>query len=61
MTGGTILAVAYGIEVQEKDDPFLATAERVAAAVETIGMPGSHLVDLIPIRECFIPCQRYQS
>ena len=43
-----ILSVAYGIEVNDRDDRFVVTAERTMEAVDATLVPGSYLVDLIP-------------
>jgi hypothetical protein len=49
--GSIILAVTYGIQVKETNDPYIKMAE---AASETIGQlgPGRFLVDVLPIRTC---------
>ncbi|KAJ3721015.1 cytochrome P450 [Lentinula raphanica] len=49
MTGTIILAVAYGIHAQPKDDPNLAAAEKMIAVLNTAGIPGAFLVDVFPI------------
>ena len=51
MAGGLILSIAYGIEVQEENDPFIAAAETSIHVVATTLMPGAYLVDLFPPRE----------
>ena len=47
------MKIAYGIAVQESDDPYISTAEEVlsgvAASVAEAGIPGSFLVDLFPV------------
>ena len=54
MAGSLILGVAYGIDVQPKDDPYIATAETALHAMSMAGNAGAYLVDSIPIREfCF--------
>ncbi|KAF8823976.1 hypothetical protein HHX47_DHR9000405 [Lentinula edodes] len=49
MTGTIILAVAYGIHVQSKDDPNIDAAEKMIAVLNTAGIPGAFLVDVFPI------------
>ncbi|KAJ4485415.1 cytochrome P450 [Lentinula aciculospora] len=49
MTGTIILAVAYGIDVQPKNDPNIAAAEKMIAVLNTAGIPGAFLVDVFPI------------
>lgn len=44
MTGTIILAVAYGIHVQSKDDPNIDAAEKMIAVLNTAGIPGAFLV-----------------
>lgn len=46
------MEVAYGIEVQEKNDPWIATAEHALEGATVTGIPGSFMVDVIPIRQC---------
>ncbi|KZT68589.1 cytochrome P450 [Daedalea quercina L-15889] len=49
MAGSLIIGVAYGLEVQPKDDPYVATAERALHAMAMAGNAGSFLVDSIPM------------
>ena len=51
MAGSLILGVAYGIDVQPKDDPYIATAETALHAMSMAGNAGAYLVDYIPIRK----------
>ncbi|EJT98943.1 cytochrome P450 [Dacryopinax primogenitus] len=43
------LRIAYGYEVQGKDDPLLAQVNKAADLVEQILLPGFFLVDVLPI------------
>ena len=52
MAGSLILGVAYGIDVQPKNDPYIATAETALHAMSMAGNAGAYLVDYIPLREC---------
>ncbi|KAJ3846863.1 cytochrome P450 [Lentinula lateritia] len=49
MTGTIILAVAYGIHAESKDDPNIDAAEKMIAVLNTAGIPGAFLVDVFPI------------
>ena len=55
MAGSLILGVAYGIDVQPKNDPYIATAETALHAMSMAGNAGAYLVDYMPFREfdCF--------
>ncbi|KAI0820142.1 cytochrome P450 [Trametes gibbosa] len=48
MAGSLILGVAYGIDVQPKNDPYIATAETALHAMSMAGNAGAYLVDYIP-------------
>ncbi|KAF5358754.1 hypothetical protein D9758_008596 [Tetrapyrgos nigripes] len=47
--GTTILSIAYGIEVQPENDPFIDTAERALHAVAAAINSGSYVVDQLPV------------
>ncbi|TFK81327.1 cytochrome P450 [Polyporus arcularius HHB13444] len=49
MAGSLILGVAYGIDVQPNNDPYIATAETALHAMSMAGNAGAYLVDYIPI------------
>ncbi|KAJ3516116.1 hypothetical protein NLJ89_g1324 [Agrocybe chaxingu] len=49
MAGETILSVAYGIEVKQRDDPYIAISEENVEAVTIAAIPGTFLVDGIPL------------
>ena len=53
--GEVIVRASYGIEVQEKDDPYIATAERALWIANQTILPGRWLVDILPI------CAYYQQ
>jgi len=44
-----ILSVAYGITIKESDDPYISTAEIALNGFAEAGMPGTFLVDYLPI------------
>lgn len=48
------MSVAYGISVQESDDPYITNAEEALMGLAEAGVPGAFLVDLIPILK-YIP------
>jgi len=49
MAGETIMSVAYGIEVQPKDDIYIETAEKGVRSLFVAAVPGTFLVDSIPL------------
>ena len=46
--GAVILRISHGYEVKEKDDPFVAIADRATEQFSLSTAPGGFLVDLIP-------------
>jgi hypothetical protein len=50
MAGSLILNIAYGIDVRSADDPYLMMAENSLKVSEAASIPGSFLVDTLPIR-----------
>src|SRR5690349_5001441 len=49
-----ITDVAYGIQIKEKNDPYIQHIEEVIHAVGEAAIPGRYLVDLFPIMK-YIP------
>jgi len=49
MAGETIMSVAYGIAVQPEDDIYIKTAEKGIHSLVVAGVPGTFLVDTIPL------------
>lgn len=49
MAAETILAIAYGLDVQPKNDPYIATAQRALHTIAIALVPGTFMVDAIPI------------
>ncbi|KAG5636290.1 hypothetical protein H0H81_008519 [Sphagnurus paluster] len=49
MAAEIIMLVAYGIQVQDKDDPFIIAAERGARPLSIAGVAGTFLVDVLPV------------
>ena len=50
----TIMKVAYGIDVQESDDPYILVAEEAVKGMHQAALPGAFLVDLFPMLR-FVP------
>ncbi|KAJ7744056.1 cytochrome P450 [Mycena maculata] len=48
LTGGIILRITYGIEVQEEDDPFVTLIEKANENFNIATTPGAFLVDAFP-------------
>ncbi|KAF5335634.1 hypothetical protein D9758_014794 [Tetrapyrgos nigripes] len=49
MAGTTILSIAYGIDVQPENDPFIDIAEKALQSVAFTVSSGSYLVDQLPV------------
>ncbi|KAH9857833.1 cytochrome P450 [Lenzites betulinus] len=49
LAGATIMSVAYDIDVQSHDDPYIQVAEEVTTSISHTTNAGSYLVDVIPI------------
>lgn len=49
MAGKTIMDIAYGLEVQDENDPYTKLAEEANRTVLEACVPGAFLVDSIPI------------
>ncbi|KAG5638039.1 hypothetical protein H0H81_002159 [Sphagnurus paluster] len=49
MAGETIMSVAYGLDVQEKEDPYILAAQRGTGPLTAAAVPGAFLVDALPI------------
>ena len=45
----TIMKIGYGIAVRETNDPYIEVADEVLDGLSQAGVPGTFLVDLIPI------------
>ncbi|CAL1695170.1 unnamed protein product [Somion occarium] len=48
-SGEVIMRLAYGMDVQQEDDPYIDIAERGTHAISATTNAGSYLVDVIPI------------
>jgi hypothetical protein len=44
----------YGIEVQPTGDPYIEIAEKATKTIAKAGIPGTFLVDILPIRASLI-------
>ncbi|KAG5634095.1 hypothetical protein H0H81_003423, partial [Sphagnurus paluster] len=49
MAAETIFLVAYGLPVQDRDNPYVATAERGLMHLNAAVVPGTFLVDIFPL------------
>ncbi|KAF9261942.1 cytochrome P450 [Marasmius fiardii PR-910] len=47
--GGIILEVVYGYHIQDVDDPYVQLADKAMESSREAGIPGSFLVDYIPL------------
>ena len=48
MAGETIMSIAYGLEIQPDDDPYVKTAEQGVRPLMAAAIPGAFLVDAFP-------------
>jgi hypothetical protein len=46
----TIMKIMYGIDAQDKNDPYVLTSEKVVEALNVSMVPGKFLVDFMPLR-----------
>ncbi|KAJ3553127.1 hypothetical protein NM688_g3783 [Phlebia brevispora] len=53
MTGSLIMKLTYGIDVKEKNDPYIQTAENALQTIATAGNAGSQIVDFLPFLRYF--------
>jgi hypothetical protein len=51
--GAIIMRIAYGYEVKETKDPFLATVDETLVQFSLSTAPGGFLVNLVPARAYF--------
>jgi hypothetical protein len=49
MAGETILSIAYGLEIQQENDPYLKISEAGVLPLVIAAVPGTFLVDSIPL------------
>ena len=54
MAGKIIMGIAYGIDVQEHNDPYVDMAAKALNAMNITGNVGTYLVDYIPARESIL-------
>ena len=50
-TGGVILKITYGYDVQGSNDPLVNIAEAAVRGFSEASVPGAWLVDIFPTRE----------
>ena len=48
------MKIAYGIDVQESDDPYISLSEEALNGINEAAIPGAFWVDLFPILK-FVP------
>ena len=48
------MKIAYDIDVQESNDPYIVVAEEAIKGMHAASIPGSFLVDLFPMLK-FVP------
>lgn len=56
--GSIILMLAYGYEVQDDEDPYVAIVEKAMSEVSRAAKPAAFLVDFFPIRMSHLSPQR---
>jgi len=49
MAGAITIEIAYGVEIQSENDPYLEIAEQALVGLAAAAAPGAFLVDSIPI------------
>jgi len=49
MAGETVIRIAYGLPCLERDDPYVAVAEKAVMPMFVAAIPGNFLVDHLPI------------
>ena len=54
MAGETIMSIAYGLDVQHNDDPYITAAELGVRSLVIAAIPGAFLVDVLPFLK-YIP------
>lgn len=48
LAGGTVLSIAYGIQVQDENDPYLEMSRLALQTLNSAAVPGAFLVDSFP-------------
>ncbi|PPQ97130.1 hypothetical protein CVT26_000615, partial [Gymnopilus dilepis] len=48
MAGGVTMSLAYGLNVQQKDDPFVGLSQRAVQSITEASVPGKFFVDAMP-------------
>ena len=48
MTGKVIMSIAYGIDVQDKNDPYVADAEKMLQALAAGSTQEAAFLDAVP-------------
>ena len=55
MAGKIIMGIAYGLDVQNKEDQYVNIAQKALYAMNVTGNVGTYLVDYIPACGFFLP------
>lgn len=50
LTGALVMDVTYGIKILPENDPYIKTAEEAMSRLSEAVIPGSFLVDFLPMR-----------
>ena len=48
------MQTTYGIQIQERDDPYVRTVEKAMEGIESL-IAAAYIVDFIPIRKFILP------
>ena len=51
LTASTIMRITYGIEVSQSNDEYIKMAEKAGDNLNRCAVPGSFIVDFLPISE----------
>jgi hypothetical protein len=51
LTGSLALSIAYGVEIETKDNKFFRLYKEMAHGFDRASVPGTFLVDVLPFRE----------
>ncbi|KAG5650875.1 hypothetical protein H0H81_010675 [Sphagnurus paluster] len=49
MAGEIILTIAYGLQIQEHDDPYVAISQEAVESLNAAVVPGAFFVDFLPV------------
>lgn len=49
LIGSEIVRITYGVDVNDAQDPYIKLSELAMYAAKRTAIPGSYLVDIIPV------------